>query len=231
MATGLPHRERRQAMISVAALAAIALSLGLYVVQSPPEDPVRREVARSARAVGRLIGVGGHARRPIGDLIRRAEQGDDNARAVAVLELRYETTDSARFAQVTPVLLRSLRDGSRSVQDAAMSVLGDLILRYGRYDASGRAPGASDGLQQGMVKLIEASRTDLRVFAINQLGTLARMRGLEEPPGWSPAWTTTPSPCEPPRLRPSSPTPAGPSGCSPWPCAGCRARGRSRPRH
>ena len=65
MATGLPHRERRQAMICVAALAAIALSFGLYVIQSPPEDPVRRAVVRSARAVGRLIGVGGHARAPL----------------------------------------------------------------------------------------------------------------------------------------------------------------------
>jgi hypothetical protein len=169
-------------MICVAALAAIAFGFGLYVIQSPPEDPVRGAVVRSARTVGRLIGVGGHARRPIGDLIRRAEQGDDNARAVAVLELRYEATDSARFAQVMPVLLRSLRDGSRSVQDAAMSVLGDLIQRYGRYDASGWAPGAPDELQQDMVKLIEASRSEVRVFAINQLGTLARMRGLEEPP-------------------------------------------------
>jgi hypothetical protein len=169
-------------MIAVVALAAIALSFGLYVIQSPPEDSVRRAVVRTARAVGRLIGVGGNARRPIGDLIRRAEQGDDNARAVAVLQLRYEATDSDRFAQVTPVLLRSLRDGSQSVQDAAMSVLVDLIPRYGRYDASDRAPGASDGLEQSMVKLIEASRTELRVFAINQLGTLARMPGLEEPP-------------------------------------------------
>jgi hypothetical protein len=101
---------------------------------------------------------------------------------VAVLELRYEATDSARFAQVMPVLLRSLSDEPRSVQDAAMSVLGDLIPRYGRYDANGRAPGASDELQQGMVKLIEASRTEVRVFAINQLGALAGMRGFEEPP-------------------------------------------------
>jgi hypothetical protein len=182
MATGLPHRKRRQVMTSVAALAAIAVSFGLYVIQSPPEYPVRRAVVRSARAVGRLIGVGGDARRPIGDLIRRAEQGDDNARAVAVLELRYEVTDSARFAQVTPVLLRSLRDESRSVQDAAMSVLGDLILRYGRDDTSGRAPGTSLELEQGMVQLMEASRTELRVFAINQLGPLARMRGLKESP-------------------------------------------------
>jgi hypothetical protein len=182
METGHPHRERRQVMISSAALAAIAFGFGLYVIQSPPEDSVRRAVVRSAKAVGRLIGVGGNAQRPIGELIRRVEQGDDNARAVAVLELRYEATDSARFTQVMPVLLRSLNDGSRSVQDAAMSVLGDLIPRYVRYDASGWAPGVSDGLQQDMVKLIEASRTERRVFAINQLGTLARMRGLEEPP-------------------------------------------------
>ena len=168
-------------MICVAALATIALSFGLYVVQSPPEDPVRRVVVLPASAVGRLLGVGGDDRPPIGDAIRRVEEGDENARAVAVLQLRYQATDSARFAQVAPALVRSLHDGSRSVQDAAMSVLGDLI-RYGRDDASDRAPVASSGLEPAMVELIEAPRTELRVFAINQLGTLARMSGREEPP-------------------------------------------------
>src|SRR4051794_22178651 len=96
MATGLPHRGRRQAMICVAALAAIALALGLYVVESPPEDPVRRAVVLPARALGRLLGVGGDDRPPIGDAIRRVEEGDENARAVAVLQLRYQATDTAR---------------------------------------------------------------------------------------------------------------------------------------
>ena len=100
MSAELPHRERRQVMTCVAALAAIAFALGLYVVQRPPEDPVRRAVVRPAMAVGRLIGIGGDARPPIGEAIRRVGQGDENARAVAVLQLRYEATDSARFAQV-----------------------------------------------------------------------------------------------------------------------------------
>ena len=103
MADELPHRERRQTLLCVAALAAIAFAFGLYVVQSPPEDPVRRAVVRSARAVGRLLGVGDD-RPPIGDAIRRVGQGDENARAVAVLQLRYQATDSARFAQVAPAL-------------------------------------------------------------------------------------------------------------------------------
>src|SRR3954471_18726421 len=126
MSTELPHRERRQAMLCVAALAAIALALGLYVVQSPPEDPVRRAVVRPVLAVGRLIGIGGGARRPIGEAIGRVGQRDEHARPVAVLPPRHEAADLARFAQVAPALLGSLHDGSRSVQDAAMSVLGDL---------------------------------------------------------------------------------------------------------
>ena len=67
---------------------------GLSVVQSPPDDPVRRAVVRPALAVGRLLGVGDD-RPPIADAIRRVGQGDENARTVAVLQLRYIATDSS----------------------------------------------------------------------------------------------------------------------------------------
>ena len=92
-----------------------------------------------------------------------------------------------------------------------MSVLGHLILLYGRDDASDRVPGTSYGLQQGMVKLIDASRTEVRCSrSISSGDWPGCLASRNRPPASSPAWTTTPSPCEPPRLRPSFRTPSGP---------------------
>ena len=71
------------------------------------------------------------ARKPIGVIASQIEHGDDLQRMLAIQGLYGELSGPDEFAQVFPHLIRAMKDESPMVREAAASVVGDLILRFG----------------------------------------------------------------------------------------------------
>ena len=128
-------------------------------------------IVRMARGLGRLVGQGDRARKPIGVIVREIEQGDEAQKAQTIL-LCFELTE-AELAQVFPHLIRAMKDESEGVRNAAAIVVGDLSQRF-----SGEAPVAEEAL----TALLDDPSPALRARAAKSLGSIAASGRLDAPP-------------------------------------------------
>src|SRR5262245_52800109 len=98
-----------RAWVALTAWAIIAAAIGIYIFLSRQQDKARSRIVRMARVLGKLVGQGDRARKPIGVIIQEIEQGDEARRAQTIVLLRYELT-GAELAQVFPHLIRAMKD-------------------------------------------------------------------------------------------------------------------------
>jgi HEAT repeat protein len=168
-----PDGGKRIGRVSAAltALAIIAAAIGIYIFLSPQQDGTRWRIVQMARVLGRLVGLGDRARKPIGVIVREIEQGDE-AQRVQTIFLCHELT-GAELAQAFPHLVRAMKDESEMVRNAAATVVGDLSERF-----SGEAPVA----EQALTALLDDRSPALRARAAKSLGSIAASGRLDAPP-------------------------------------------------
>ncbi len=161
----------RKVWVVLAAWAIIAAAIGIYIFLSPQQIGARERIVRMARALGRLVGQGDRARKPIGVIIRDIDQGDEATKAQTILRC-FELTD-AELAQVFPHLIRALKDESQGVRDVAAIVVGDLIQRV---------PGQAPAAEAALTALLDDPSPALRARAVKSLVSIAAKGQLDAPP-------------------------------------------------
>ena len=161
----------RRVWVVLAALATVGAAIGIYIFLSPQQDDTRWHIVQMARGLGRLVGPGDRARKPIGVIVREIEQGDEARRVEAIFLCRELT--GAELAQVFPHLIRAMKDESETVRNAAASVVGDLSERF-----SGEAPVA----EKALTALLDDRSPALRARASKSLGSIAASGRLDVPP-------------------------------------------------
>ncbi len=161
----------RRVWVALAGWAIIVAAIGLYGFLSPQQDGTRTKITGMARGIGRLLGLGDRARKPIGVIIQQIDQGDEVSRTQAIL-LCSELTD-AELAQVLPHLIRAMKDGSVMVRTTAVTVVGDLGPRL-----AAEAPVAEPAL----TALLEDPSPEFRARAAKSLGAIAASGRLDAPP-------------------------------------------------
>jgi HEAT repeat protein len=157
--------------VALAALATVAAAIGIYIFQSPQQDDTRWRIVQMARGLGRLVGHEDRARKPIGDIVREYEQGDEAGRVQAISLCRELT--GAELAQVFPHLIRAMKDESEIVRNTAAAVVGDLSERF-----SGEAPAA----EKALVALLDDPSPGVRATTAKSLGSIAASGRLDAPP-------------------------------------------------
>ena len=123
-----------------------------------------------ARGLGRLVGLEDRARKPIKDIVREIEQGDEAQRGRPSSSC-YELTGD-ELAQVFPHLIRAMKDESEMVRNAAATVVGQLSQRL-----SGEAPVA----EAALTALLDDPSPQLRARAAKSLGSIAASGRLDAP--------------------------------------------------
>ena len=164
-------KRKRKVWVVLTAWALFAAAIGIYIFLSPQQDGVRQRIARMARALGRLVGQGDRARKPIGVIIRDIDQGDEATKVQTILRC-FELTD-AELAQVFPHLIRALKDESKSVRDVTAIAVGDLIQRL---------PGEAPAAEAALTALLDDPSPALRARAVKSLVSVAARGQLDAPP-------------------------------------------------
>jgi HEAT repeat protein len=189
MMAGAPDQRKggRQVWGALAAIAGIAVGIGLYIYRSPQAEGARRLFTRIGRAVGTLAGKEDRNRKPIAVVVQEIENGTEVQKAQTIALLRYELTEPADFARVFPLLIRAAEDESEMVRNSAISVLGGMIARFGRNPPGtnhrdSTASAADPKIEESLVGLLSGSSPNLRASAAGFLRTLAAIRQLDAPP-------------------------------------------------
>jgi HEAT repeat protein len=126
-------------------------------------------------------------RKPIGDILRQIEHGDEVERSANIRGLLWELRQPAEFAQVFPYLIQAMKDESEIVRDAAASVVGGFLLPFGR-----NTPGSNETVatilalcpkaEAALAVLLDESSPTLRASAARSLGSVAAIAKLDAPP-------------------------------------------------
>ncbi len=155
-----------------AAMAVIAAAIGIYILRSPQADGTRQGILRMARAVGKLAGKEDQPGKPIAEIVREIEQGDETQKAQALVSLCSELKD-ADFARVFPYIIRATKDRSEGVRNAAAYAIGDLSRRF---------PGEARGAEEALAALLDDPSPALRATAARSLGQIPASDKLGDPP-------------------------------------------------
>ena len=166
-----PDGGKRIGRVRVAfATFAIIAAIGIYIFQSPQQDGTRWRIVRMARGLGKLVGLEDRSRKPISDIVREIEQGDEAQRAQTIVVLYELTRDE--LAQVFPHLIRAMKDESEMVRNAAATVVGQLSQRLSR-----EAPVA----EAALTALLDDPSPQLRATAAKSLESIAVSGRLDAP--------------------------------------------------
>jgi hypothetical protein len=179
--------RRRKLWVGLIAVAAITTSIGLYIYHSPHTEGTRTAFVRFARAVRRIAGKDGHAKKPIEVVIQEIDHGDEVQRAQMIVGLSYELTEPAEIAQVFPHLISAVKGESTMVRDSVLSVLGAFVNRLAKNtpgpthrEFAGKAPGPS--IEESLAGLLDDSSPTVRASAAGFFRTLAAIQRLDAPP-------------------------------------------------
>ncbi len=154
------------------ALAVIVAAIGVYIVRSPQADGMRQGILRMARAIGRLAGKEDQPRKPIAEIVREIELGDEAQKAGTLVSLRYELK-GADFARVFPYVIRATKDESEMVRNAAAYAIGDLVRRFS---------GDAKEVEEPLTALLDDPSPALRATAARSLGQIPASDKLGAPP-------------------------------------------------